>query len=454
MRFLGVGHHVALGDLYLRLLARGHEVRVFVDDSEPDDILIDMVPRSASWRADLDWIRAAPDLGIVIFEGTGWGETQDELRRQGYRVIGSSALGDRLELDRTYGQTVLHELGLCTAPSHPFDSFEDALAFVRAHPARYVLKYDGDTFAKTRNYVGALDGGQDMIAMLRLQQAKWPVRESPRFVLMQHVRGVEVGVGAFFDGERFLTPINLDWEHKGFFPGNLGELTGEMGTLVSYRGGERLFEATLARVAPLLRASRYVGYINLNLIVNDEGAFPLEFTCRLGVPGFAILSALHADPWDVLLARVASPQASSSALPAQRSHSAPLTRSHGASDFATHDGFAVGVVLTVPPFPYPDGYERLSKGAPIVLHGLSAEEHARLHYGEMRLEGDQLVTAGSIGYVMVVTGRGLTVRDARHQAYGLVSKVVIPNLRYRSDIGEKYELSERAELVRLGWLTA
>lgn len=437
MRVLGVGHHIALGDLYLRLLARGHEVRVFIDDPESDDILRDMVPRSLSWRDDLAWIRDAPELGLLLFEGTGWGATQDELRREGYSVIGSSELGDRLELDRAYGQQVAREVGMRVADTFVFDSFDDALAFVRAAPARYVLKYDGDAFAKTRNYVGALDDGLDMVAMLRLQQAKWPVAERPRFVLMRHVRGVEVGVGGFFDGERFLSPVNLDWEHKSFFPGNLGELTGEMGTLVSYREGERLFDATLGRVAPLLRAARYVGYINLNMIVNDEGAFPLEFTCRLGVPGFAILSALHGDPWDVLLSRLAT-------------RTGPRGNEH--AHFATHDGFAIGVVLTVPPFPYPDGYERLSKGAPIVLHGVDAEELSRLHYAEVAREGDQLVTAGQIGYVMVVTGRGASVHEARRSAYALVDKIVIPNLRYRRDIGEAYERCERDELIRLGWL--
>jgi phosphoribosylamine--glycine ligase len=437
---LGVGHHNALGDLYLRLLARGHDVRVYIEDRDGDDILEGMVPRSSAWRADLPWLRgsveassrAQPhDPGLLLFESTGWGEQQDQLRREGYRVVGSSALGDRLELDRTFGQSVARDLGMCTAASVPFGSFDEALAFVRAHPARYVLKFDGDSFAKTRNYVGELDEGDDMLAMLRLQRAKWQHEEAPRFVLMRHVRGVEVGVGGFFDGQRFLEPCNLDWEHKRFFPGNLGELTGEMGTVVSYRRAARLFGATLGRLAPLLREARHVGYVNLNMIVNDDGAFPLEFTCRFGVPGFAVLSALHRDPWDVLLARMVAGDSPT---------------------FQTHDGFAVGVVLTVPPFPYPDGYERLSKGAPICLHRMSAEELEQLHYGEMRLDGEQLVTAGQIGYVMVVTGRGASVRDARTKAYELARKVVVPNMRYRNDIGEAFERTDERELIRLGWL--
>jgi phosphoribosylamine--glycine ligase len=74
------------------------------------------------------------------------------------------------------------------------------------------------------------------------------------------------------------------------------------------------------------------------------------------------------------------------------------------------------------------------------------------HYGEVRKEGEQLVTAGQLGYVMVVTGRGGAVADAQAAAYARVAKVVIPNVRYRNDIGEAFLRRDRAELVRLGWL--
>jgi phosphoribosylamine--glycine ligase len=433
VRVLGIGHCNDLGDLYLRVAQAGHEVRVHIAEEDSSDIFEGMLDRSADWRADLGWIREG--RGLLVFETTGFGAEQDALRAEGFRVFGGSAVGDRLELDRSYGQSMLSAVGMRTAPTHRFESFDDAIAFVERVRSRFVLKFNGEGFASTRNYVGVLPEGEDMVAMLRVQRSHWIYEEEPDFVLMQHIRGVEVGVGGFFDGRAFLSPINLDWEHKRFFPGNLGELTGEMGTLVSYRGGDRLFAATLGRLAPLLRESGYAGYINLNMIVNDDGAWPLELTSRFGYPGFAILGALHAEPWDVILSRVVD---------------------RSGDSFATHDGFAIGVVLTVPPFPYHDGYDRLSRGAPITFRrDLTDADRHELHYGEVRLDPrdrEALVAAGTIGYLMVVTGRGPTVADARSRAYALAEKVVVPNLRYRNDIGEGFEAHDRVELERLGWL--
>jgi phosphoribosylamine--glycine ligase len=255
----------------------------------------------------------------------------------------------------------------------------------------------------------------------------------PAFSLMEFVSGIEIGLGAFFDGNAFVGPINLDWEHKRFFPGDLGELTGEMGTVVTYRGGDKLFAATLARVAPLLRSGRHVGYVNLNTIINADGIWPLEFTCRFGYPGFAILSALFRDDCAQICRNVAI--------------------GSGAT-FSTDDGFSVGVVLTVPPFPYHHGYDELGKGQMIHLPAdLTDEEHHRhIHFGEVALDGDALVTAGQIGYVMVVTGNGATIPQARAAAYGLARRIAIPNVRYRDDIGTRVHDHGLAELTRLGWL--
>ncbi len=322
MRILGVGIRVYLGDLYLSLRREGHEVRVFAGDPPEQRAFGGLIEPVADWRAELDWVGRD---GIVMFEGVGQGAVQDALRAEGYRVVGGSAFGDRLEKDRAFGQAILREAGMPIADSAAFDDPASALDWLARHPGRIVLKWDDGVHT---TYVGEHPAGADVAYQLRRANAG-------RVLLMERLEGVEVGIGAYFDGQAFLRPACLDFEHKRFFPGDLGEMTGEMGTLASYEGASRLFEATLGRIAPHLARAGHVGYLNLNLIVNERGAWPLEFTCRFGNPGFAVLAAMQRDGWGDLLARMAA-------------HGG---EGRGGERFATLPGWSVCIVLTVPPFP-------------------------------------------------------------------------------------------------------
>jgi phosphoribosylamine--glycine ligase len=426
VRFLGIGDYCDLAALYLRLLAEGHEVKVHIAKPVARGTLAGLVTKADDWRQELSWIRAAGREGMILFENTAErrGDLQDQLRSDGYRVIGGSAFGDRLENDRVFAQNVLKGLGLQVAPMHEFSDRKQAIEFVRERPARYVVKFS----TILDSFVGGLRDGRDVRAYL----AGLTDEEAGTFVLMDYVNGIEMGVGAYFNGERFLRPSCLDWEHKRFFPGDLGELTGEMGTVVTYERTAKFHAHTLGRVEGLLRDGGYCGYINLNTIVNEDGIWPLEFTCRFGYPGYAILDPLQDIQWSELL-------------------SGMIDRSR--DSFATRPGFAVGIVLTTPPFPYcrPGIDEPI--GMPVLFdNDLTADDRRHLHYGEVGLQQDQLVTSGANGWTMVATGTGPTIRDAQTRANALAARVFIPNVRYRRDIGDRLIAGDYQRVAKLGWL--
>jgi len=424
VRVLGIGARVDLGDLYLSLMREGHDVRVHANDpafAASFDGLVDRVPgfEKEGWRAALPWVGKD---GLVLFEKVGQGANQDALRQQGYQVIGGSSLGDRLEYDRAFGQQALRDIGLQTAPAHEFPGAAEAAAWLQANPGRMVLKHFDNAKA---TFVGDHAQGLDVLYQL----ARAP---AGAVLLMPRLNGVEVGVGAYFDGKAFLEPACIDFEHKRFFNGEIGEMTGEMGTLLSYRGSAPLFEATLKRLAPLFAAHGHVGYVNLNMIVDEQGIWPLEFTCRFGNPGFAILAPLQTAGWADLFTRMLR---------------------GGAEHFPTAADWACGIVLTIPPFPEERPGANPATDPPILFH-TPPDDPAHYHYSDMRLQGSQLFAGRRTGYAMVVTGTADSIEGAQAAALARARSVCIPDLRYRTDIGERVRLGEANRLRALGWMDA
>ena len=431
MRFLGVGDYCDLASLYLRLAAEGHEVKVSIAEPMCRSTLAGMIDRVDDWREHLNWIREVGRDGVILFENVGGqsGAYQDRLRSDGYQVIGGSAFGDRLENERGFAQTVMKSLGLQVAPVYEFETVADAASFLKERPGRYVLKFNGgEEFGAADNYVGRFPDGRDVLALIKAKFSQLG-RDRIAFVLMEFIAGVEMGVGAYFDGGKFLMPACLDWEHKRFFPGDIGELTGEMGTVVTYDGSRKFFDMTLGRAASILKDNKYCGYINLNTIVNESGIWPLEFTCRFGYPGYSILEPLQKTSWASLFKKMLS----------GLDHT-----------FEAQPGFCLGIVLTTRPFPYVRTQVLEPVGLPIMFEGsLSKVDEANLHFCEVGMIDDQLVTAGYHGWTMVATGSGNTISEAQRNAYELADRVVIPNMRFRNDIGVKLAESEYAFLKSL-----
>jgi len=419
VRILAIGSRIELGDLYLALLREGHEVRVHASDPAYAGCFEGLVETVPDWRAALPWVGRD---GIVLHERVGAGAEQDALRQEGYRVIGGSALGDRLEYDRAHGQAVLRDAGLQTAAVRGFASASLAADWLRGHPGQVVLKFHNNARA---TFVGDHREGRDVL----FQLARAP--EGP-VLLMPRLEGVEVGVGAYFDGTRFLRPACIDFEHKRFFTGEMGEMTGEMGTLVAYAGSGPIFEATLRRLEAMFHAAGHVGYVNLNMIANEQGLWPLEFTCRFGNPGFAILAPLQTAGWGDLLGRMVH---------------------GGAGSFPTSPDWSVGIVLTVPPFPeeLPDADP--AADPPLFYHREpGGDEIPHYHLSDVRLSGGQLFARRRTGYAMVVTGTGATVPAAQAAATQRARNVMAANLRWRTDIGDRFLAGEGERLRAMGWL--
>jgi len=394
-------------DLAHVLRLEGNDVKFSIQSTTEKDVGDGFVDKIDSWEDEVDW------ADVIIFDDIGFGKTAEKLRAEGRKVVGGSSYTDKLENEREFGQQELAKAGVSVLPNWNFSDFEEAIKFVQSNAGRYVIKPSGKAQnEKELLFVGQEADGNDVINVLAHYKKNWS-NKIKIFQIQQFSSGVEVAVGAFFNGQEFVKPVNINFEHKRLFPSNIGPSTGEMGTLMFWNQGNKIFEMTLEKMKPDLAASGYVGYIDVNCIANGTGIYPLEFTSRFGYPTISIHMEGITSKWGKFL------------------HSLAVGEN---AELNTKKGFQVGVVIAVPPFPFNDDrtFRKFSEEATILFKTQNLDG---IHLGEVKKEGNDWRIAGRSGYSLVVTGSGNTTAEAREQAYRRVANIMIPNMFYRTDIG-------------------
>jgi hypothetical protein len=148
LKVLFISGELIAGDLPYRLSEEGCDVKLFIEHPDQQDCQSGFVTKIDDWRSELGWVGKA---GLIVFDDVGFGEIQDQLRRDGFRVFGGSAGGDRLELDREFAQRMFAELGIEILPTLRFEHPTDAARHIRtAEPCRWVVKQNNHDYVPRR----------------------------------------------------------------------------------------------------------------------------------------------------------------------------------------------------------------------------------------------------------------------------------------------------------------
>jgi len=415
-KFLFVSLDALIGDVAWHVAKEGHKVKYYIKNHDEKEVSDGFVEKVDDWKAEVDW------ADVIVFDDVlGQGAKAAQLRKEGKKVIGGTPYTDKLEDDRAFGQEELKKYGVSILPYTEFSNFEGAIKFVKENPSKYVIKPSGEAGnIKGLLFVGEQDDGGDVIQVLEDYNRAW-AKKIPVFQLQKRISGVEIGVGGFFDGEKFLFPLNINFEHKKLFPGNLGPSTGEMGTTMFWSGPNKLFNQTLKKFEGKLAEEEYVGYIDLNCIVNANGIYPLEWTSRFGYPTISIQMEGMTTPIGEFLYGLANREL---------------------KEFKTKSGFQMGVRLVVPPFPFKDKETFEVKSRDSVIFFKKGTDGA--HIEDVKLVGGEWLVTGTAGVVLIVCGTGSTMKQTQQQTYTRIRNIVIPHMYYRDDIGDRwYEDSDK-----------
>lgn len=417
-------------DWALRCQQDGHKVKWFFHNQQSEHVGKGLVERVDDWRP---WMRWA-DL-VVLPDNTKYLRELDSWRKQGVPIIGPSVDAAAWEHDRKLGMKILEKAGVPCPTYREFRDYDSAIAYVNKEGRRFVSKPCGIETDKSLSYVSK-DAG-DMIYMLE----RWKKADKLKgtFILQEFVAGIEMGVGGWFGPGGFNQGWEENWEFKKFMNDDKGNQTGEQGTVMRFSRKAKLADKVLKPLESELEKLGYLGCVDVNCIIDERGDIhPLEFTMRMGWPAFNIQQALHkGDHAEWLL---------------------DLAEGRDAKSFIL-DTVAVGVVMSIPDYPYSRITRKDVCGVP--LYGLTPQIEPHVHPCMMMLGmaptliGGKvvtlpcLVTAGD--YVLVTTGTGETVSAAARGAYKVLDQLSMPNSpMWRTDIGKRLK-KQLPELQRHGF---
>lgn len=359
---------------------------------------------------DVDLTVVGPEVPLVA-------GLVDRLREAGRAVVGPTAAAARLEGSKAFAKAFMARHGIPTAAYRAFsaDQYDDARAYVDAHPLPLVLKADGLAAGK-----GVLictsreEAARGLDAILRDRRFG---EAGAEVVVEAFMTGEEASVFAVTDGTRYDLLASAQ-DHKRIGEGDTGPNTGGMGAYapapvatpeVMEQVRERIIEPTLKGMAA--EGYPYTGFLYCGLMITSEGPKVVEFNCRLGDPETqVVLPLLETDFVDLLQALVED-----------RLDEVEVTLRPGA---------AACVVMASGGYPGP-----YTNGRPIAGLGRVGDDHTVVFHAGTQATPDGVVTSG--GRVLAVTGLGHDLPAALDAAYRGVDRITFEDQYVRRDIGQK-----------------
>lgn len=348
------------------------------------------------------------DLTVVGPEASLAVGIVDSFTQRGLRIFGPTKAAAQIESSKEFAKRLMAKYDIPTAGYEAFEEYEKAWEYVKNRPLPAVIKYDGLAAGKgvvvAESYEDADEALKDMLLDASFGKG--------RVVVEDFLAGPEFSFMCVVSGEK-VYPLAMAQDHKRAYEGDKGPNTGGMGAyspvpFVTDEVREFALEKIMRPTAKAMVAEGvpFVGVLYGGLILTEEGPKVIEFNARFGDPETeVVLPRLKSDIYELFDAAIDARDC----------------------ELEWSDEALLGIVLASKG--YPGSYP---KGA--VIEGLEESKSTIYHMGTAEKDG-KIVTAG--GRVLMVVGRGATLREAQEQALSDIRKIECDSLFYRSDIGHK-----------------
>jgi phosphoribosylamine---glycine ligase len=359
--------------------------------------------------------RQGIDLTVVGPEGPLAMGITDEFRKARLKIFGPTKQAARLEASKIFSKEIMTQARIRTARSKAFDNPADALEYLARQDLPIVIKADG--LAQGKGVVIARTHEEARQAIVDSMEYAVFGEAGKQVLIEEFLDGEELTIMAFTDG-RTIAPMLPAQDHKRVGDGDTGLNTGGMGAYCPAPTGSPSLRGQVTReiLQPIVDAmsrlgSPFHGVLYAGLMVVGGAPYVLEFNARMGDPETqVVLPLLKTDLLEVIEAVV----------------------EHRLDQLSVEwsDDHAVCVVMTSAGYPGPYG-----SGVSITGLDEPPEPHTLVFHAGTATQDRAIVTAG--GRVLGVTGRGMTLTEARAAAYRMVARIAFPGCHYRRDIAHR-----------------
>jgi phosphoribosylamine---glycine ligase len=329
-------------------------------------------------------------------------------------MVGPNRTGAQLEGSKDFSKQFMLRHRIPTAKAKAFEAtdLDKAIDYISTCKPPIVLKADG------------LAGGKGVIISLSQGEAKAVIKEmlvykkfgqaSAKVLIEEFLNGIELSVFVLTDGRDYvILPEAKDYKRIG--EGDLGLNTGGMGAVspVSFATPAFMKKIEETIVKPTIfglieEGIDYKGFIFVGIMNVGGEPFVIEYNARMGDPETqAVMPRIKSDLVELLVA------AANGDLKNKR--------------IEIDDQHAVTVALVSGGYP---GEYKTGKS----IGGLEREADALIFHAGTKKQNDNVLTDG--GRVLAITGKGISLEDARTQVYQTAAQVHWDGLYYRKDIGQ------------------
>ena len=355
------------------------------------------------------------DLTVVGPEASLATGIVDLFMENGLKIFGPKKNAAIIEGSKEFAKDLMKKYNIPTSDYATFTNFDEAKAYVLKKGAPIVIKYDGLAAGKGVVVAKTLDEAIKALEDMLLDKTFG----NASVVIEDFLEGPEFSLMAFVNGSKVF-PMVIAQDHKRAYDKDLGPNTGGMGAyspvpIISEAEVKYAVKEIMQKCADALVAENrsFLGVLYGGLMKTKDGIKVIEFNARFGDPETeVVLPRLESDFVDVILDVIDGKDI----------------------ELKWDKNPRLGVVMASKGYPgsYNKGYE---------IKGLENTDLV-FHMGTKIIDGKYYTDGGR---VLLVVGKGKTLKDAQKDAYKNVSKIECENLFYRNDIG--YQVCNIANII-------